>query len=115
MAGYPGLDLGIHVVWTPMLSSDNEESARKISKMFDDPRVKQYWDPNRLLGTSYSADIFPSYLVDIEKGLTAALPADHRWRDQVQYGSNSNVHQSWWRADERKSFDYQSYSCYFAI
>ena len=55
VAGFPDLDLGIHVVWAPMLGSDDEESARKISKMFDDPRVEQYWDPDRRLGTSYSA------------------------------------------------------------
>ncbi len=65
-----------------MLGSDNEESARTMSEMFDDPRVKQYWDPKRLLGTSYSANVFPSYLVDMGKGMDAALPADHWWRDQ---------------------------------
>lgn len=89
VAGYPDLDLGIHVVWAPMLGGDDEEAARKISKMFDDPRVEQYWDPERLLGTSYSAHVFPSYLIDMEKGLNAALPADHWWREQERNWKNT--------------------------
>lgn len=89
VAGYPGLDLGIHIIWAPMLGGDNEEAARKISKMFADPRVEQYWDPERLLGTSYSAHVFPSYLVDMEKGLDAALPADHWWREQERNWKNA--------------------------
>lgn len=77
-----------------MLGSDNEESARKMSEMFDDPRVKQYWDPKRLLGTSYSTHVFPSYLVDIGKGMDAALPADHWWRDQKRNWKDVNPEQA---------------------
>ncbi len=94
VAGYPDLDLGIHVVWAPMLGSDNEESARQISKMFDDPRVEQYWDPKRLLGTSYSAQVFPSYLVDMEKGFDAALPADHWWRERERSWKSTKPEQA---------------------
>lgn len=79
---YPETDLDIHVVWVPMLDSDNESAAREISGMFDDPRVHQYWDPKRRSGTSYSAHVFPTYLADIHKGLDATLPADHWWREQ---------------------------------
>ena len=91
---YPEEDLGVHVVWAPMLPSDNEESAGKISKMFDDPRVKQYWDGERLLGTGYSADVFPTYLVDMEEGLGAALPADHWWREQERDWKNVKPEQA---------------------
>ena len=94
VAGYPGLELGIHVVWAPMLGSDNEEAARKASKMFDDPRVEQYWDSNRLLGTSYAARVFPSYLVDMEKGMDAALPADHWWRERERSWKNTKPEQA---------------------
>ncbi len=82
VGGYPDEDLRIHIVWAQMLGGDNEESARQMSKMFDDPRVEQYWDPKRLVGTGYSAQVFPTYLVDMEKGLDAALPADHWWRER---------------------------------
>ena len=72
-----------------MLGSDNEDAARKISRMFDDPRVEQYWDPERIVGTSYSKHVFPSYLVDMEKGLDEALPADHWWREQERNWKNT--------------------------
>ena len=94
VAGYPDADLGIHVVWAQMLGSDNEESARQISKMFDDPRVEQYWDPKRLLGTSYSGQVFPTYLADMEKGFDAALPADHWWRERERSWKSAKPEQA---------------------
>ncbi|MCH8147344.1 MAG: hypothetical protein IH987_05020 [Planctomycetes bacterium] len=78
---YPETDVDIHVVWVPMLGSDNESAAREISGMFDDPRVHQYWDPERRSGTSYSAHVFPTYLMDIQNGLDATLAADHWWHE----------------------------------
>ncbi len=65
-----------------MLGGDTEEAAIEISRMFDDPRVKQYWDPKRLTGTSYSAEVFPTYLADLEKGMKAGLPDDHWWHQE---------------------------------
>ncbi len=94
VAGYPDTDLGIHVVWAPMLGSDNEEAARNTSKMFDDPRVSQYWDAKRLLGAGYSADVFPSYLADMEKGMRAALPADHWWHERKRDWKNTKPRQA---------------------
>ncbi len=88
VTGYPDLNLGIHVVWVPMVSGDTEGSAIEMSKMFVDPRVQQYWDPKRLVGTSYSVNVYPSYLRDIEKGMDAALPTDHWWREQERRGKN---------------------------
>ncbi len=51
---YPNADVSVQVVWVPTLASDNEAAARKISSMFDDPRVHQYWDPNRRTGVAYT-------------------------------------------------------------
>lgn len=70
--GYPDTDISVHVVWVPMLGSDNEDAANQISGMFKDPRVQQYWDPNRLSGSAYSRDVFPNYL----KEMASALPKD---------------------------------------
>ncbi len=70
---YPKTDISVHVVWVPMLGSDNEAAARKISSMFDDPRVHQYWDPNRLSGTAYTRDVFPKMFRD----MAASIPDDH--------------------------------------
>jgi hypothetical protein len=71
--GYPNADISIMIVWIPMLSSDNETAARKSSRMFDDPRVHQFWDANRLSGIAYSRDVFPQWAKDGAE----ALPPDH--------------------------------------
>ena len=87
--GYPDADLSVHVVWVPMLGSDTEAAARDISKMFDDPRVHQYWDPKRLSGTSYSEHVYPTYLQDMQTNLEASLPEDHRWRQMKREWKNT--------------------------
>lgn len=69
---YPDLDISINVVWVPMLASDNEAAARKISSMFDDPRVHQYWDPQRRSGIAYTRS-FPTMFGD----MVASLPREH--------------------------------------
>lgn len=73
LEGYPKTDISVHVVWVPMLGGDSEDAARKISGMFDDPRVQQYWDPQRLSGTAYARDVFPTMFRD----MAASLPDDH--------------------------------------
>ncbi len=73
---YPGADVSVSVVWIPMLPSDNEQAAREQSGMFSDPRVKQFWDPNRLSGIAYSRDVFPGWLKDAVE----ALPPNHMLR-----------------------------------
>ena len=55
-----------------MLPSDNEAAARESSLIFDDPRVRQFWDPNRRSGTAYSRDTFPNMLRDA----AASIPDD---------------------------------------
>ena len=69
---YPDTNVSVHIVWESMLGSDDIMAARESSKLFDDPRVHQYWDPNRLSGISYSRDVFPS----IRKDMISSLPAD---------------------------------------
>lgn len=78
---YPEDELSVHIVWVAALGSDNEAAAREIREMFDDPRVIQYWDPNFLVGKSYSTKVYPTYLNDMFDGLEASLPADHWWRE----------------------------------
>lgn len=77
LKAYPDANIGVHVVWEPMLGSDNEDAARDISRMFDDPRVRQYWDPNRRSGIAYAKHVFPTYLKDMRAAIDAGLPPDH--------------------------------------
>ena len=41
---YPHADIQVSIVWIDMLPSDNEEAATDSSAIFDDPRVKQFYD-----------------------------------------------------------------------
>jgi len=52
------------VVWLPMLPGDSEAAATKAARRFADPRVLQFYDPNRLSGTAYAAELFPSWVRD---------------------------------------------------
>ena len=81
---YPNEEIGIHVVWVPMLGSDNKAAAVEISSMFDDRRVRQYWDPNRRVGIAYARNLYPSYLKNVHKGMKAVLPADHMAVNMLQ-------------------------------
>lgn len=79
MQAHPDLEIGVHVVWVPMLAGDSEAAARTIRAMFNDPRVRQYWDPNRLVGTTYAKHVFPTFWTDLQAALNANLPSDHWW------------------------------------
>lgn len=76
---YPDTDITVHIVWVPMLGSDNHEAALEISAMFDDPRVHQYWDSGRLSGIAYAKDVYPTYIKDMRATLKTSLPTDHWW------------------------------------
>ena len=73
LEAYPDTDISVHVVWLPMLGSDNEAAAKDSSQMYDDSRVHQYYDPDRSAGWAYTHDVFP----DMSDEMHAALPADH--------------------------------------
>ena len=38
------------IIWTPMLATDNVDAANQREIKFSDPRVKQFWDPDQVLG-----------------------------------------------------------------
>ena len=65
LKAYPDSDISVSIVWEAMLPSDNEAAARESSAIFDDPRVRQFWDPNRLSSIAYSRDVFPKILHDM--------------------------------------------------
>ena len=69
----PDTDISVHVVWLPMLSSDDEAAAYRSASLLDDPRVQQYWDSERSSGWAYSRQVFP----DRSEKMLQALPGDH--------------------------------------
>jgi hypothetical protein len=65
--------LGITIVWSPMMESDDEASARESAQMFKGTHVMQYYDPERLVGLVFRRDVFP----DAYQQALATLPEDH--------------------------------------
>lgn len=45
-------ELRVHVVWVPILPSDDEAAARQAAARFAEPRLRSYWDPDRALGNA---------------------------------------------------------------
>lgn len=78
LEAFPDTDVSVHVVWLPMLGSDNEAAAKRSSRMYQDSRVHQYYDPDRSAGWAYTNDVFP----DMSEKMQAALPADHVLRTE---------------------------------
>ncbi len=62
-----------------MLKNDNEETARESAAMFDDPRVTQFYDPERLVGYMYHFDVFPN----ASDEMAGSLPEDHSFRESI--------------------------------
>lgn len=44
----------MHVVWTAVLRRDDRDSALEARSLLPDPRVRHYWDGDRLLGEAYA-------------------------------------------------------------
>ena len=77
---YPDLDAAVHVVWLPMLGSDNEASAKKSSLMYTDSRVQQYWDAEKASGWAYTNDLFS----DMGERMKRAIAGDEQLQRDVQ-------------------------------
>lgn len=72
-------DLDVVIVWSPMLEGDDEDAARAAATMFDDPRVTQYYDPERFIGYLYRFDVFP----DAAAQMASSMPASHPFHDAI--------------------------------
>jgi len=51
---YPSADVSIFVVWIDILPSDDYAAAQRVAGIFNDPRVRQYHDPNGLAGDAFA-------------------------------------------------------------
>jgi hypothetical protein len=50
-------DIAIHVVWMPVLPSDNLAAAREAPAFIPDPRAKHYWNGDQVLGKVYGRTV----------------------------------------------------------
>ncbi len=93
LAKIPSKDLAVHVVWTPVLGSDNEQEAIQADHLFPDRRATFYWDGAQDLGLSYGRtielprgrqlawDIYFVYGPDVEWQEAVPLPTE--WNHQL--------------------------------
>ena len=53
---FPKADLDVSIVWIDMLRSDDATAAKEAARIFDDPRVRQYYDPrgSHLAGKAFA-------------------------------------------------------------
>lgn len=65
------------IVWTPMLPTDNLESAIQRESMFSDARVKQFWDPDRIFGSLMSQTL--NLTISIAWDVYLLYLPDHPW------------------------------------
>lgn len=76
----PKVEVSVIVVWLPMVETDNEKAAREASRMFRDDRVRQFYDPRRLVGLTYVRTVFANCIHDALDG----VPADHPLREALK-------------------------------
>jgi hypothetical protein len=69
----PRRDVSVIVVWLPMIGTDNALAARRSSAMFTDKRVRQFYDPNRIVGVTFARDV----LSTCAREALRATPKDH--------------------------------------
>ena len=80
MTAYPSADVSLFVVWIERGTSDDYAAAQRVSGIFNDPRVRQFHDPNRLAGDAFSTGLLeqpPAWDMYL---LYAATP-EHQWVD----------------------------------
>ncbi len=51
---YPSADVSIFIVWIDILAMDDYAAAQRMTVVFNDPRVRQFHDPNRLVGDAFA-------------------------------------------------------------
>lgn len=57
LAAFPQADLGVSLVWLPMLSADSVVEARTASALVPDPRVRHFYDPQQRTARAVGASV----------------------------------------------------------
>ena len=69
------------IIWTPMLLTDNLSAAEEREIKFSDSRVKQFWDPDRILGRLLSRTL--PLKAPIAWDVYLIYPPDHPWDEEL--------------------------------
>ena len=73
----PAVD--VFVVWAPMLGGDGASAATASAPGLAAPHVRQYWDPQRRVGSALRSAVF----ADAAERMKSSLPKGHFMTDQV--------------------------------
>jgi len=65
------------IIWTPMLVTDGLNAANQRETKFSDPRVKHFWDPDRIFGQLLSQTL--NLKASIAWDVYLVYPPDHSW------------------------------------
>jgi hypothetical protein len=76
-------NLSVHVVWTPVLASDEFESTSTAKNLIQDPRAMHYWDGDQNLGLAYGKVVRLPRGRDLAWDIYFAFGPDVVWEDEV--------------------------------
>jgi hypothetical protein len=79
------------MIWTPMLVTDSHHAADQRESKFSDSRVRQYWDPDRILGRLLSQTL--KLKAPIAWDVYLMYPPDHPWNAELPPLPNFWMHQ----------------------
>jgi hypothetical protein len=103
LKSFPHADLGLLVIWIPMMSGDTCEAAQKAARKFADKRVKQFYDPQQLAGRAFAKSLGHDDRVAWD--IYLFYPPGAQWKD-LPPPPEVFMHQlreSW--ADQRRLFE----------
>ena len=69
------------IVWIPMLDIDNLEAANERETKFSDPRLKQFWDQDRIFGRLLSQTLPLKESIAWDVYLVYSL--GHSWNSEI--------------------------------
>jgi hypothetical protein len=70
-----------HLVWTPMLPADTLSAASAQGALFQDERITQYWDSERVLGRMVSRGM--KLAVPVAWDIYLLYPPGAKWQDII--------------------------------
>ncbi len=90
LEAFPNADLRVSIVWIPMLFADSEAAAEFAASSLTDPRVRQFYDAEKLVGRivamslGHDGTAWDTYLFyDRETVWTDLPPRPLRWLAQA--------------------------------
>jgi hypothetical protein len=54
---FPNAEISISIIWIRMLPGDSEETAKNSAALFNDPRVRHFYDPDKRSGKAIAGSI----------------------------------------------------------